>query len=126
MPAQEASGQNDMAIAEFKEAISLDPKQSQVILALGSALEKKSDWVGALEQDRKAALTEASANGKHQLGEAFYLQYGGPERIQSGSTAPSLITLLRLRRRESLPKRQNWKSAFARWRVPQERCKKCS
>jgi tetratricopeptide (TPR) repeat protein len=67
-----ASNHYDMAIAEFKEAVSLDPKQSQVILELGAALEKKGDWLGALEQDKKAALTEASANGKHQLGEAFY------------------------------------------------------
>jgi tetratricopeptide (TPR) repeat protein len=70
--ALEATQQNGMAIAEFKEAVSLDPKQSQVILELGTALEKKGDWVGALEQDKKAALTEARANGKHQLGEAFY------------------------------------------------------
>ena len=65
-----ASNHYDMAIAEFKEAVSLDPKQSQVILELGAALEKKGDWLGALEQDKKAALM--SANGKHQLGEAFY------------------------------------------------------
>lgn len=69
--ALEASGQKDLAIVEFKEAVFLDSKQSQVILALGSALEKKGDWADALEQDRKAALTEASANEAHQPGEAF-------------------------------------------------------
>ena len=84
--ALEASNQNDMAIAEFKEAVSLDPKQSQVILELGGALEKKGDWVGALEQDKKAALTEASANGKHQRGEPFY--YG--TEAQKGYKAAQL------------------------------------
>jgi Flp pilus assembly protein TadD len=75
-----ASNQNDQAIAEFKEAVSLDPKQSQVILELGAALEKKGDWVGALEQDKKAALTEASASGKHQPGEAFLFSTDAQKR----------------------------------------------
>jgi tetratricopeptide (TPR) repeat protein len=67
-----AAGQNDLAISEFKEAASLDPKQSQVMTELGSALEKKGDWVGALEQYRKGALADADRLNKAQLGQAVY------------------------------------------------------
>ena len=61
--------QNDLAICEFKESVSLDPKQTQVIVELGSAFEKKGDWVGALEQYRKAALTESDRLSKAQPGQ---------------------------------------------------------
>lgn len=74
--ALEASGQNDLAVAEFQEAVSLDPKQSRVMLELGSALEKKGDWVGALEQDKKAALNEFNRKSQVQPGEAYEV---GPE-----------------------------------------------
>jgi hypothetical protein len=37
---------------------------------LGSALEKKGDWVGALEQYRKATLTDAGVTMKAQPGQS--------------------------------------------------------
>lgn len=68
-----APGQMELAITEFRAAVALDPKQLEVVLELGLAPEKKGDLVGALEQDRNASLAEASANRKHQPGEAFVL-----------------------------------------------------
>jgi tetratricopeptide (TPR) repeat protein len=70
--ALDTSGHLDLAIAEFAEAISLDPAQSQVRLELGSVLEKKGDWVGALDQDRKAALSSFNRENKAQWGETRY------------------------------------------------------
>ena len=60
--ALQASGNNDLAITEFKETVALNPKQSTAGTKLAAALEKKGDWVGALEQYRRAALTEADSN----------------------------------------------------------------
>lgn len=68
-----ASKQDDLAISEFKESASLDPKQSQVALELASVLEDAGDWVGALEQYRKASLTQFDNLSKVQPGQSFML-----------------------------------------------------
>jgi len=69
--ALEASDQEDLAISEFKEAVSLDPSQFHVRLGLASAYEGKGDWVLALDEAKRAALNESSANSGHQPGETF-------------------------------------------------------
>jgi tetratricopeptide (TPR) repeat protein len=54
--ALQATGKTDAAIAEFKQSLSLDAKQPEVRLKLAAVLEKKGDWVGSLDQYRRAAL----------------------------------------------------------------------
>jgi tetratricopeptide (TPR) repeat protein len=75
-----ADGQPDLGVAEFKEAIALDPKQGQVMTELGEALEKKGDWVGALEQYRKGALTEANRVAKMQAGQSYRVWEKNPQK----------------------------------------------
>jgi tetratricopeptide (TPR) repeat protein len=53
-----ALGNNDGAIAEFREAIAVDPKLVPIMLELAAALEKKGDWVGSLDEYRRAALAD--------------------------------------------------------------------
>jgi tetratricopeptide (TPR) repeat protein len=60
--ALQASGNNDLAITQFKETVALNPKQFTAGTKLAAALEKKGDWVGAIEQYRRAALAEADSN----------------------------------------------------------------
>jgi tetratricopeptide (TPR) repeat protein len=64
------NGQIDLAIGELKEAIALDSTQAHAMLELGRALEKRGDWVGALEQYRKATLTDAGVKMKAQPGQS--------------------------------------------------------
>lgn len=73
-------GQTDLSIAEFKEAIALDPKQGQVMTELGEALEKKGDWVGALEQYRKGALTDANQIAKAEPGQSYMRWERDPQK----------------------------------------------
>lgn len=61
--------QIDLAIGEFKEAIALAPTHAWVIMELATALEKKGDWVGAMEQYRKAVLTDEGVMMKAQSGQ---------------------------------------------------------
>lgn len=68
-----ASGQDQLAMSEFKQAAVLDPKQSQVVLELASVLENAGDWVGALEQYRKASLIQFDNLSKVQPGQSFML-----------------------------------------------------
>jgi tetratricopeptide (TPR) repeat protein len=56
--ALEDSGGRDAAIAEYKEALSIAPKELQARLDLALALEKKGDWVSALDNYRQASLDE--------------------------------------------------------------------
>jgi tetratricopeptide (TPR) repeat protein len=51
-----ATGKTDTAIAEFRQALSLAPKDTEVRLRFAAALEKKGDWVGSLDQYRRAGL----------------------------------------------------------------------
>lgn len=53
-------GQLELAIGEFKEAIALNPKRALLVTELGGALEKKGDWVAALEQYRKSVLVDGA------------------------------------------------------------------
>lgn len=64
-------GQIDLAIGEFKEAIALDPTHAWLMKDLASALEKKGDWAGAMEQYRKAALTDQGIRMKGQPGKTI-------------------------------------------------------
>jgi len=66
------SGQGDLGIAEFKEAVALDPLQGQVMSEMAVELEKKGDWVGALEQYRKGADADENRLSKVQPGQAAW------------------------------------------------------
>jgi tetratricopeptide (TPR) repeat protein len=82
-----ADGQADLAVAEFKAAIALDPKQGQAMTELGEALEKKGDWVGALEQYRKGALREANHDAKMQAGQSYRVWEKDPQKEYRLATA---------------------------------------
>lgn len=68
------NGQHDLAIGEFKEAVALDSSQGQVMSELAVELEKKGDWVGALEEYRKGAVTDENRISKVLPGQSamFY------------------------------------------------------
>jgi len=80
-------GQSDLAISEFQQAISLDPKQGQVLTELGAELEKKGDWVGALEQYRKGALTDSNRIDNAQPGEPVQLFERDPQKEYKAAQA---------------------------------------
>ena len=64
-----ANAEIDLAVGEFKDAIALEPTEARLMMELGGALEKKGDWVSALEQYRKASLTDAGAVMKARDGQ---------------------------------------------------------
>ncbi len=76
-----ANRQIDLAISEFKEAIALVPTLAQVMDELAAALEKKGDWVGALEQYRKSALSDADRLSKAQMGQSVYMYQPDPQKV---------------------------------------------
>ena len=82
----QASGNNDLALAELREAASLDSKNFQAQTELGAALEKKADWVGAIEQYKRAALTEAASNRGHLPGEAFFNNTGSQREFKAAQS----------------------------------------
>ena len=82
-----ANFQTDLAIGEFKEAIALDPTLAQVMDELAAAVEKKGDWVGALEQYRKAALSDADRLSKAQVGQAVWVYDPDPQRAYTQAKA---------------------------------------
>lgn len=57
--ALQGQGQPELAAGELKEAVALNPTRGLLMTELGGVLEKKGDWVGALEQYRKAVLADA-------------------------------------------------------------------
>jgi tetratricopeptide (TPR) repeat protein len=75
-----ADGKAELAVAEFKEAIALDPHQGQVMTEFGEALEKEGDWVGALEQYRKGALSEANRVAKMRAGQSYRVWEKDPQK----------------------------------------------
>lgn len=90
------TGQTDLSIAEFKEAIALDPKQGLVMTELGEALEKKGDWVAALEQYRKGALTDANRIAKAAPGQSYMRWEKNPQkeyRLARARFADYLVSL---------------------------------
>ncbi len=89
--------QSDLAISEFKEAVSLDPKQGQVMTEFGGALEKKGDWVGALEQYRRGALTDANRLSKAQPGQPMMMYDPDPQRAYTAAKARFADYLVSLR-----------------------------
>jgi len=56
--AYEASGKRDAATREFREGLSTCPKVIAIRLNLAAALEKRGDWVAALDNYHQAALDE--------------------------------------------------------------------
>ena len=58
--ALEASGDLPAAIAEFKQAVAIDPKRTQAKLGLAAAFEKNGDWVDSIDQYRQAAQSDTS------------------------------------------------------------------
>jgi tetratricopeptide (TPR) repeat protein len=54
----EGLGDRESAIAEYNEALSIAPKELQARLDLALALEKRSQWVEALQNYRRAAADE--------------------------------------------------------------------
>jgi tetratricopeptide (TPR) repeat protein len=74
------TGQTELAISELKDAIALDPKQGQVMTELGALLEKKGDWVGALEQYRKGALIDSARVNKGVVGEFVMIHAKDPQK----------------------------------------------
>ncbi len=79
--------QTELAISEFKEAVALDPKQGWVMTELGGALEEKGDWVPALAQYRKGALTDADRIRKVQPGESFMVYDPDPQKAYTEAKA---------------------------------------
>ena len=65
--ALDASGDTNGAIGEFKQAVLLEPKQIQYMLELASALEKKGDWVAAMDEYRRAAGEDASVDARGKI-----------------------------------------------------------
>jgi tetratricopeptide (TPR) repeat protein len=67
--AQALLGENktDEAIAEFKESLLLDPKQSQAALRLAQAYEANGNWTESIQLYRKTAAAEASLDYRHRV-----------------------------------------------------------
>lgn len=61
------AGRLDEAIAEFRQSVSLDGKQVQVMLELADTLEKKGDWAAAEAQYKKASLADASVDYRTKM-----------------------------------------------------------
>ena len=64
------TGDFDGAIAEYKEALQIWPKNAAVMLKLAASLEKKEDLIGALEQYRLAAETQRDDKARAQYAAA--------------------------------------------------------
>lgn len=69
--ALQGSGQLELAVGEFKEAVALNGKWPILMTELGGALEKKGDWVAALEQYRKAVLADEEIMTNAVAGRAY-------------------------------------------------------
>ncbi len=69
--ALQGSGQLELAVGEVKEAVALNPTRALLMTELGAALEKKGDWVAALEQYRKAVLTDAGVTAHAVPGRGY-------------------------------------------------------
>src|SRR6202035_2658753 len=52
-----------------------------------AALEKKGDWVGALEKYRKSALSDADRLSKVQTGQSVYMYRHDPQKVYSEAKA---------------------------------------
>ncbi|HEV2398364.1 MAG TPA: tetratricopeptide repeat protein [Candidatus Sulfotelmatobacter sp.] len=74
------NGQHDLAIGEFKEAVALDPTQGQVMSELAVELEKKGDWVGALEQYQKGAVADENRISKVLPGQSAWFYDPSPRK----------------------------------------------
>lgn len=75
------SGDVDTAIGEFKESLALDAKQANVRLELAGALEKKNDWVAALDQYRQAAVDDNVDTTKIRAGSGVPV-YGAAKKYK--------------------------------------------
>lgn len=75
-----ANGQADLAIGEFKEAVALDPNQGQIMSEMAVELEKKGDWVGALDEYRKGAVADENRISKVGPGESAWFYDPSPRK----------------------------------------------
>jgi len=91
------NGQGDLAIAEFKEAVALDPKQGQVMSEIAVELEKKGDWAGALEQYRRGADADENRISKVQPGESAWFYDPSPRKQYTEAKARFADHLVALR-----------------------------
>ena len=91
------NGQIDLAIAEFKEAVALDARQGQVMSEMAAELEKKGDWLGAMEQYRRGALADASRLSKAQPGEPTPIYEPSPQKQYQEAKARFADHLVELR-----------------------------
>jgi tetratricopeptide (TPR) repeat protein len=74
------SGQSDLAIGEFREAVALDANQRQVMSEIAVELEQKGDWVGALDEYRKGAVADANRISKVLPGQSVWFYDPSPEK----------------------------------------------
>ncbi len=66
------SGQNDAAATELRQAVDLNPQDSDLHFQLGVALSYKQDWDGAIAEEREAIRLNPSNERAHsQLGVAL-------------------------------------------------------
>jgi tetratricopeptide (TPR) repeat protein len=91
------NGQGDLAIAEFKEAVALDPRQGQVMSEIAVELEKKGDWAGALEQYRRGADADENRISKVQPGESAWFYDPSPRKQYTEAKARFADHLVALR-----------------------------
>jgi tetratricopeptide (TPR) repeat protein len=83
--ALQAMGDRDGAIAEYKQALSLAPKEPDARLNLAFVQEQKGDWLAALSNFRQAALDEPpiKADGvSHRYHDAQNKYSAAQERFQ--------------------------------------------
>jgi len=91
------SGQSDLAIAEFKEAVALDANQGQVMSEIATELEKKGDWAAALEQFRRGADADENRLSKVQPGESAWHYDPSPRKQYTEAKARFADHLVALR-----------------------------
>jgi tetratricopeptide (TPR) repeat protein len=61
------AGQNDAAIGEFKAALELQPKQTDVMMRLAAVYEKKGDWASSLNEYHETALVDSSTDYRGRI-----------------------------------------------------------
>src|SRR5207245_8470093 len=61
--ALDATGDRAHAIAEYRQAVALDPKRADVRLRLAAVLERNQNWAEALDEYRQAAINDQTQHG---------------------------------------------------------------
>ena len=65
--ALEGLGEQQAAVAEFRQGISLNPNQVTLMIEYAGAMEKSGDWADAIDEYHKAVLTDAAADYRHRV-----------------------------------------------------------